>query len=67
VVDGTLVQLTLELGYTNCRKGEADDIRNCQLLLHLVMLLKQIYSFHMILLDRKGLIEFRELKMLYSK
>jgi hypothetical protein len=31
VVAGTLVRLTLELGYTSCRKGEDGDISNCQL------------------------------------
>jgi hypothetical protein len=31
VVEGTLVRLTLELGYTSCRKGEDSDISNCQL------------------------------------
>jgi len=62
-----MVHLSFELGYTNCPKGEANDIRYCQQNVNLVMLLKQIYSFHMILLDRRGLIEFRELKMPYSK
>jgi hypothetical protein len=62
-----MVRLTLDLGYTYCHKGEVSDIRNCQLNSYMVMLIKQIYSFHMILLDRRGLIDFRELKISYSK
>jgi hypothetical protein len=31
VVAGALVQLTLELGYTTCRKGDGGDVSNCQL------------------------------------
>jgi hypothetical protein len=38
VVAGTLVRLTMELGYTACRKGEDGDISNCQLKEDSVML-----------------------------
>ena len=42
VVAGTLVSLTLELGYTTCRKGEDGDISNCQLKEDSVMSVKCI-------------------------
>jgi hypothetical protein len=67
VVEGTKVMLTLELGYTTCRKEEASNVSDCQLKEDLVMLAKYIYSFLMLLLDRRGLIAFHELKMSYSK
>jgi len=31
VVTGVLVRLTLELGYSTCRKGQDIDIATCQL------------------------------------
>jgi hypothetical protein len=31
VVSGALVRLTLELGYTSCRKGVSGDVSNCEL------------------------------------
>ena len=43
VVAGTLVHLTLEVGYTTCRKGEDSDISNCQLKEDSVMLVKCIF------------------------
>ena len=47
VVAGTLVRLTLELGYTTCRKGEDSDISNCQLKEDSVMSVKvHILSSH---------------------
>jgi hypothetical protein len=67
VAEGTKVFLTLKLGYTTCLKEEAGDISNCQLKEDSVMSVKCIYSFSMLLLDRRGLIEFLELKMSYSK
>jgi hypothetical protein len=40
VVAGTLVWLTLELGYTTCLKEAAGDISDCQLKEDSVMLVK---------------------------
>ena len=67
VVSGTKVMLTLDLGYTTYLKGEDGDISDCQLKEDLVMLAKYIYSFLMLLPDRRGLIAFCELKISYSK
>jgi hypothetical protein len=57
VVAGVLVHLTLELGYSTCRKGHDTDIATCQLKNDLVMtmcmvrfLLYEIASFHISLL-----------------
>jgi len=50
VVAGALVRLTLELGYTTCRKGEDGDVSNCQLKEDSVMSVKCIFWVHMIFL-----------------
>jgi len=65
VDEETKVFLTLELGYTACRKEEGGDISNCQLKDDSVMLIKYIYPSSMLLLDSRGLIEFRKLKISY--
>jgi len=66
MIGATTVVLTLEMGCTTCPKGVNIHIIYCPVNILLVMLVKYIYLFLMLLV-RRGLTEFHELKTSYSK